>query len=444
MKRIVLEKEQLYDLYIVQNLSVEEVAKRLNVSVKPIYDRLKLYEIKKDVKDIVRCREKTNIEQYGAKNPMYFEGVKDKMKETFMRNYGVDNPNKSDIVREKTKQTCLERYGVECVLKSEDVKDKIKNTMVTNYGVNNAMQVEEFKEKQKGTLLKHYGVDNPLKSEEIRNRVFETNIEKYGTKMATMTQETQDKIKETNLGKYGVPCVFQSEDIKKRIDQTCIKKYGYTRYSYAQMPAIARDVLSKKDNLLDYILKSEEKSVYWISQSLGVGISVVSNHISEWDLWSYIDSSTSRYEKEVRDFLLNHGIKCKKSRRIIPPKEIDMFCQDYNIGIEFNGNYWHSVDKVGKTYHKDKFEQAAQNGVFLYHFYEYEWDIKNQIYNNILSILNRTMVFNQKNYIIENGKVPDYLLINSGYVCKDTFEPTCIMAGKLQIYNAGYKYWEKK
>lgn len=113
MKRIVLGKEELYKLYIIQNLSVEEVARRLNISVKPVYDRLKLYGIKKDTKDVVRCREKTNMEQYGAKNPMYFDGIKDKMKETFMRNYGVDNPNKSDEVREKTKQTCLEKYGVD-------------------------------------------------------------------------------------------------------------------------------------------------------------------------------------------------------------------------------------------------------------------------------------------------------------------------------------------
>lgn len=80
----------------------------------------------------------------------------------------------------------------------------------------------------------------------------------------------------------------------------------------------------------------------------------------------------------------------------------------------------------------------------MYHFYEYEWDAKEKIYEDIFSIFNKNIKFVDNNYIIENGKVPEYLLIDSGYICKDFFEPTSIKVGKLEIYNAGYKYWEKK
>ena len=52
--------------------------------------------------------------------------------------------------------------------------------------------------------------------------------------------------------------------------------------------------------------------------------------------------------------------------------ELDIYCPDYNIGFEFNGSYWHSVDKKGKFYHREKTEYFLKLGIPIYHFWDYQ------------------------------------------------------------------------
>lgn len=49
-------------------------------------------------------------------------------------------------------------------------------------------------------------------------------------------------------------------------------------------------------------------------------------------------------EKELYEMLkiLNYNIEIKK-RYILEKREIDLFLTNYNIAIEFNGCYWHSI-----------------------------------------------------------------------------------------------------
>ena len=82
-------------------------------------------------------------------------------------------------------------------------------------------------------------------------------------------------------------------------------------------------------------------------------------------------------------------------------KEIDIYLPDYNIGIEFNGNYWHCEAESANTYHQNKSLLALLKGIFIYHIFEYEWNdenkktkILNQIYN--LLQLNTNKVFARK------------------------------------------------
>ena len=51
-------------------------------------------------------------------------------------------------------------------------------------------------------------------------------------------------------------------------------------------------------------------------------------------------SPTSKAEKEINAYFQN--IFETNSRKIIPPKEIDLFSKEYKFGIEYNGNVYHS------------------------------------------------------------------------------------------------------
>lgn len=78
-------------------------------------------------------------------------------------------------------------------------------------------------------------------------------------------------------------------------------------------------------------------------------------------------------EELVSDFLGSLGIKCERARTVIPPYELDIYCPDYGIAVEYNGLNWHGENKVSQNYHKNKSVLCEKNGVFLYHIFEYEW-----------------------------------------------------------------------
>lgn len=66
-------------------------------------------------------------------------------------------------------------------------------------------------------------------------------------------------------------------------------------------------------------------------------------------------------ERNVRKLLSN------------PRHEIDLYCPIQKVGIEYNGNYWHSEPRKTKFEHQNKVLDAEQHGVHLIHVNEYLW-----------------------------------------------------------------------
>ena len=56
MKKVNIDKDLLYDQYIIQNKNIEEIAEELGVGRKPVMRSLKEFGIKKDISDIVEKR----------------------------------------------------------------------------------------------------------------------------------------------------------------------------------------------------------------------------------------------------------------------------------------------------------------------------------------------------------------------------------------------------
>lgn len=101
----------------------------------------------------------------------------------------------------------------------------------------------------------------------------------------------------------------------------------------------------------------------------------------------------SKSELEVIEFLKENNIDIEvKDRTILNGKEIDILARDYNIGIEINGNYWHSEKYKGKKYHLDKTIDAKNNGIRLIQILDDEWNNKKDITKSKLLYL-----FNKNN-----------------------------------------------
>ena len=77
----------------------------------------------------------------------------------------------------------------------------------------------------------------------------------------------------------------------------------------------------------------------------------------------------------------------KNNRKILKRKELDIFIPTYNIAIECNGIYWHSLKSP--SYHLNKWKDCQQQGIHLLTFWEDQ--IKNsptKVENIIKCILN--------------------------------------------------------
>jgi hypothetical protein len=84
----------------------------------------------------------------------------------------------------------------------------------------------------------------------------------------------------------------------------------------------------------------------------------------------YIEKSfASSGELEVRDFIRSLGLQTEK--RKTNRYEIDILVPELNIGIEYNGVYWHQQYKP--SYHQDKYKKAKADGIRLIQIFDLHW-----------------------------------------------------------------------
>ena len=92
-------------------------------------------------------------------------------------------------------------------------------------------------------------------------------------------------------------------------------------------------------------------------------------------------SSRSFVEKSIENFIKSLNLTVSHSRSILPSrKEIDIFIPEKNIGIEYNGSFYHktlantSFSCKPKTYHKDKFLECKSLGIHLINIFDVDWN----------------------------------------------------------------------
>lgn len=94
-------------------------------------------------------------------------------------------------------------------------------------------------------------------------------------------------------------------------------------------------------------------------------------------------------EKEVLSFLKNtySNLKIKENFRFIGinnGSELDIYIPELKLGIEYNGNYWHSDDFMKKQgykssfdYHKNKVDFFSTKNIKVIFIWEEDWKFKN-------------------------------------------------------------------
>jgi hypothetical protein len=302
--------------------------------------------------------------------------------------------------------TMLERYGKKSFAGDKNVKDKAKKTMIEKYGHDNASKVPELKKKikesiskvdkelvsnkRKKTYIERYGSDHPMKNTDIKDKVKQTCIEKYGVEYSSQDPTIKEKIKnsliqkykddgeellknytKTCLERYGVENAAQSDIIKERVK--IINKEKYNRNYFAQL-SISEDsyeILKDKNLLSEYVnLNGTIGSI----EKLKIGQNTLYRYLRFHDI--PYDTKNSKYEYELREILDDQSIPYISSdRKILYPKEIDIYIPHKNLAIEINGLYWHSEIHGAKdrNYHYEKWKKCNDQNITLLTITDDEW-----------------------------------------------------------------------
>ena len=298
--------------------------------------------------------------------------------------------------------------------------------------------------KRNKEFLEEYGYYPPQKPEVIERRK-ETNIKKFGCENPFGNDKIKEKIKNTMRENFGADYAGSSAELQSRSQKAIMGKYGVSNYGELALSESVRDILSSAEKLRNFIIDGGYKTTETASKAIGCGRCTLCRRLNKFELWDLIDKFSSHYEEEIFKFLDKLNIKHYKTKTKISPYEIDAYCPNYNIGIEFNGDYWHSTLQKENNYHLLKYNRAKDKGIFIFYIYEYEWvSNKNVVKERIKKLFNEDFWFDGGDYIIENGKVPEYILIKNGYKIIEELPPKSHMSGPYEIYNAGYKHWSKK
>lgn len=101
-------------------------------------------------------------------------------------------------------------------------------------------------------------------------------------------------------------------------------------------------------------------------------------------LYSGISNKEMELVSFIKSVLDIYKIEVITNVKIIPPYEIDIYIPQLQIGIEFNGDYWHSIYKKDYLYHYNKWYLCYKKDIQLIQIFEHEWDNNKEVVKYIL------------------------------------------------------------
>lgn len=169
-----------------------------------------------------------------------------------------------------------------------------------------------------------------------------------------------------------------SLEYQERVRQNNLARYGVGHPAQARLAPETVAIMASADALRTYIREAGIATVVQLHDALGCSYSHVERHLKKYGMWEELDHYTSSYEIEIAKHFAAKGVALLKDKAILGNREIDLYSPEHQIGIEVNGDYWHSEDSPAparrvSTYHQRKSQLAESKGIFVYHVFEYEW-----------------------------------------------------------------------
>ena len=139
-----------------------------------------------------------------------------------------------------------------------------------------------------------------------------------------------------------------------------------------------------KEGLLQAIKTFNHKpTIEELSNYFNINITTIGKNITKFGLREYLQYWVSSKENELKNFcskLLNKNLNSYNDKNY----EIDIYIPNKNLGIEYNGNYWHSELYKENNYHQKKSLYFKNKNINLIHTFEYEWLNKQNILKSLI------------------------------------------------------------
>lgn len=241
----------------------------------------------------------------------------------------------------KFNKTSYNKYcSTKCsmIFKKEDTIKGVRE----KYGKDNFFQTEEFQEKRKITTISKFGVDHHMKCKQISDKVNKSRDE----------EKSKAKRLETNIRQYGLNNTFGLIKSPWNKDKTSC--------SFENIDTTSK-TLNELADLTDSSYSNTSRQL--IKQGLEFKF------------------SGSKMEESINEEFNN--IFALRTRKIIAPFEIDLYSEEFNLAIEYNGLIWHSYGYsnhskfhkpvIDSKKHLNKTLMCEENNIQLFHIFENEW-----------------------------------------------------------------------
>ena len=238
----------------------------------------------------------------------------------------------------------------------DDAIESRKETMLARYGAEYQSQLPEAKESLIArTKAFHEQTDLVIAAKEKRAQ---TNLERYGVSHLSMDADYHCNRMNKAIETKKLKSHFQKEET---ITKYRISKLGAKKFLLAEDKQLWNQMYCHKKYRVGQIANKTGLSwdaIHYTLNKHGIAIDpereTINRSIAEIELFDV-----------VRE-LCSDAIPSYKIGR----KELDIFIPSKNLGIEFNGLYWHSERHVPMNYHADKVRHFAEHGIRVVQIWE--------------------------------------------------------------------------
>jgi hypothetical protein len=283
----------------------------------------------------------------------------------------------------------------ECFNPQIEIEEFVKKEWLQHCGDSLKIIKKTNKKKQNSYLWECEFIKYPCiilanKEQIIRGAVLNPQIEKENFIGKIYPQKCGDSLK-----------VIEKGNIKK--DNSYLYKVFFIQYPYI---TFAKKDLIIKGEIINYNYPDQNKNLLRnfiinnfdskptlqeLANSLRRGYSTIMHKINEFELRDCIQyCPISKQEEEIRQYCINLDLSTLKqaTSKELNGQEIDIYIPNKFLGIEFNGNIWHSnhpkLGILNQNYHQEKSLLAQEKGLFLMHIFEYEWFYKKEIIKSLI------------------------------------------------------------